>query len=59
MSSRHKLRRRPLDRTFAVMVLVTLLVFGLGLYAVTHLHDGNDPGHVCRPIPGTSRLDCG
>lgn len=53
----HRLRRRP-DRLTAVMAVVTTAVLGLGAWAVLHLHDGNDPGKTCHPIPGTSRLSC-
>lgn len=53
----HRLRKPPRDRLTLLMAAVTALVFGLGLWAVTHLHDGNDSGHICTPVAG-GRLDC-
>ena len=54
----HRLHRQP-DRLTAVMAAITAAVLGLGVWGIWHGSQGNDPGHVCRPIPGTSRLDCG
>lgn len=56
---RHTLRRRRPDRLTLAMAALTATVLGLGLWAVTHPDLGADPGQVCRPLPGTTRLDCG
>lgn len=56
--SRHAHPRRRPDRLTAVMAALTTALITAGLWAVTHLHDGNDPGQTCHPIPGTSRLSC-
>jgi len=56
--ARHTLHRRT-DPLTLVMAVITALLLGAGVWAVTHPDLGGNPGHVCRPIPGTSRLDCG
>ena len=56
--ARHHLRKRP-SRLTAVMAAITALVFALGVWGIWHGSQGNDPGQVCHPIPGTTRLSCG
>jgi hypothetical protein len=55
---RHTLRKQPRDQLTLAMAALTTALLTAAAWVITHPAPA-DPGQVCRPLPGTTRLDCG
>ena len=58
---RHTLPRRPLWERLATAasVATSILLPAGAAWVALHPGPGGNHGQVCRPLPGTTRLDCG